>query len=172
MEYDDLARMRHSCAHVMADAVTKLYPGAKLSIGPAIENGFYYDFDLPKPISMDDLPAIEDKMKEIVAKKQPFIRSEVSPAEARQMFADQPYKLELIDGLLAGKESEDGEAVSGAQTILSIYQDGDFVDLCRGPHVANTGQIGPSSCSAWPAPTGAATSTTRCCSASTALLQR
>ena len=79
MEYDDLARMRHSCAHVMADAVTQLFPGTRLSIGPAIENGFYYDFDLPRPISLEDLPAIEAKMREIAAQKLPFSRSEISP---------------------------------------------------------------------------------------------
>jgi len=138
----DLALMRHSCAHVMADAVMQLYPGTKLSIGPSIENGFYYDFDLPKPISVDDLPAIEAKMQEIVAKKSLFVRSEVSPDQARKLFKDEPFKLELIQGILAGQEGEDGEALVAAPAILSTYQHGSFVDLCRGPHVENTGQIG------------------------------
>jgi threonyl-tRNA synthetase len=142
MEYDDLARMRHSCAHVMADAVTQLYPGTKLSIGPSIENGFYYDFDLPKPISVEDLPAIEAKMKEVVAQKSPFVCSEIAPAEARRLFKAEPYKLELIDGILAGQESEDGEAVTAPVAILTTYRHGGFVDLCRGPHVENTGQVG------------------------------
>ncbi len=142
MDNNDLARMRHSCSHVMADAVLQIYPGTKLSIGPAIDNGFYYDFDLPKPISSEDLPAIEAKMREIVAKNQPFRRREVSPDEARAIFKDQPFKLELIDGLLAGRESEDGEALSAAPAQLTVYQHGDFVDLCRGPHVASTGEVG------------------------------
>ena len=143
MENNDLSRMRHSCAHVMADAVIQLYPGTKLSIGPAIENGFYYDFDLPKPISAENLPAIEAKMRDIVASKEPFVRSEVSASEARQEFAGEPFKLELIDGIMAGHEGEDGESVAAAPAILSTYRNGDFVDLCRGPHVENTGQIGP-----------------------------
>jgi threonyl-tRNA synthetase len=142
MDNSELARMRHSCAHVMADAVTQLYPGAKLSIGPSIENGFYYDFDLPKPISTDDLPAIEARMREIVAQKAPFVRSEVSAAEARKLFKDEPFKLELIDGIVNGREGEDGESVAAAPAILSTYKHGAFVDLCRGPHVENTGQIG------------------------------
>jgi len=127
----------------MADAVVHLYPGTKLSIGPAIENGFYYDFDLPRPISVDDLPAIEAKMREIIARKEPFERSEVSPDQARQLFKDEPYKLELIEGILAGRESEHGEATAEAPAILTTYRNGDFVDLCRGPHVEHTGQIGP-----------------------------
>ena len=142
MDSNDLARMRHSCSHVMADAVLQLYPGTRLSIGPAIDNGFYYDFDLPKPISIEDLPGIEAKMREIVAKKQPFARSEVSPAEARTIFKHEPFKLELIEGLLAGREGEDGEALAAAPAVLTVYKHGDFVDLCRGPHVANTGEVG------------------------------
>jgi threonyl-tRNA synthetase len=109
--------------------------------GP-IENGFYYDFDLPKPISTDDLPAIEARMREIVAQKAPFVRSEVSAAEARKLFKDEPFKLELIDGIVNGREGEDGEAVAAAPAILSTYRHDGFVDLCRGPHVENTGQIG------------------------------
>ena len=143
MESNDLARMRHSCAHVMADAVMQLYPGTKLSIGPSIESGFYYDFDLPRPISMDDLPAIEAKMRQIIAKKSPFVRKEVSAEEARQIFKDEPFKLELIDGIMAGQESEDGEALAAAPAVLSTYRNDDFIDLCRGPHMDNTGQIGP-----------------------------
>ena len=142
MESNDLARMRHSCAHVMADAVVQLYPGTKLSIGPSIDNGFYYDFDLAKPLSVDDLPAIEAKMRQIVAKKSPFVRSEVSADEARKLFKDEPFKLELIEGILAGHEGENGEALAAAPAILSTYRNDDFIDLCRGPHMDNTGQIG------------------------------
>ena len=119
-----------------------LYPGTKLSIGPAIENGFYYDFDLPKAISSEDLPAIEAKMREIANRKEPFVRREVSPDEARTLFAGEPFKLELIDGIMAGRESEHGEALAEATPVLSTYKNGDFLDLCRGPHVENTGQIG------------------------------
>ncbi len=141
---DDLARMRHSCSHVMADAVTQLYPGTRLAIGPAIENGFYYDFDLPRPISADGLPAIEAKMREIIAQDLPFVRSEISPEAALQMFRDEPYKVELIHGIMAGQEGEDGEAPSaGPSVVMSTYRHGQFVDLCRGPHVESTGKIGP-----------------------------
>ena len=91
--------IRHSLSHVMAEAVVKLYPGAKVAIGPAIDDGFYYDFDLPSPIQPDDLPAIEKEMRRIISSNAPFKRVEVSKAEARELFAGEPYKLELIDGL-------------------------------------------------------------------------
>jgi len=119
--------MRHSAAHVMAEAVLSLFPNARFGIGPAIENGFYYDFDLPRSLSPDDLPLIERKMAEIIAADEPFTREEVSREEARKIFSSQPYKLELLS------EIEDDK--------VSIYRQGSFVDLCRGPHVARTGEI-------------------------------
>ncbi len=120
--------MRHSAAHVMAEAVQSIFPEAKFGIGPAIENGFYYDFDLPRSLTPDDLPLIEAKMAEIIASNVPFVRDEVTKEEAQRLFAAQPYKLELID------ELPDDE--------LSLYRQGSFVDLCRGPHVSSTGEIG------------------------------
>jgi threonyl-tRNA synthetase len=127
-EGESLELMRHSAAHVMAEAVQSLFPQVKFGIGPAIEDGFYYDFDLPHPLVPNDLAMIEAKMREIITSDVPFIREEVDAEKARQIFADQPYKLELI-----GELSEDK---------LSIYRQGAFVDLCRGPHIASTGKIG------------------------------
>jgi len=126
-EGDWLEKMRHSAAHVMAEVVGSLFPDAKFGIGPSIENGFYYDFELPRPLTLDDLPTIADKMKEIIAQNVPFIREEVTKEEAHRIFAKQPYKLELIDELPDEK--------------VSIYKQGSFTDLCRGPHVASTGDI-------------------------------
>ena len=120
--------MRHSASHVMAEAVQSFFPDAKFGIGPAIEAGFYYDFDLPRPLNPDDLSLIENKMKEIIAANGPFIRREVTKEEARQSFGTQSYKLELID------ELPDDEKIS-------LYQQGSFLDLCRGPHVSSTGEI-------------------------------
>jgi threonyl-tRNA synthetase len=140
LDNDHLHRLRHSAAHVMAHAVLEKFPEAKIAIGPAIEDGFYYDFDLPRPLTPEDLEEIEARMKEIVAEDQPFEYREISEAEARELFADQPYKLELIEGILAGGGDEYGE-VSNEPPKLSIYQHGPFVDLCRGPHVANTQDI-------------------------------
>ncbi len=124
---EKLEIMRHSTAHVMAEAVQSIFPQAKFGIGPTIENGFYYDFDLPRSLTPDDLPLIEAKMKEIIASNVPFVRQEVTKEEARRLFAAQPYKLELIDEITDEK--------------LSLYQQGSFVDLCRGPHVSSTGEI-------------------------------
>ena len=123
-----LETIRHSTSHVMAEAVLKLFPGSKVAIGPAVENGFYYDFELTRPITQEDLPAIEKEMRKILSSNKDFQRKELSRAEAKAMFADQPYKLELIDGL-----PEDA--------TISIYNQGDFTDLCRGPHVCNTKEI-------------------------------
>ena len=124
---EKLETMRHSAAHVMAEAVQSIFPDAKFGIGPAIEDGFYYDFDLPRPLNPDDLPLIETKMGEIIASNEPFIRKEVTKEEARRLFATQPYKLELIDEIPDEK--------------VSLYQQGSFVDLCRGPHVNSTKEI-------------------------------
>jgi threonyl-tRNA synthetase len=124
---EELERMRHSATHLMAEAVQSLFVGVKFGIGPAIEDGFYYDFELPRPLTPEDLPAIENRMREIVDADYPFIREEVGKDEARRVFADQPYKLELIDEFPDDK--------------VSIYKQGSFTDLCRGPHVASTGEI-------------------------------
>ncbi|MBI4759541.1 MAG: threonine--tRNA ligase, partial [Chloroflexi bacterium] len=126
MVYQDLERMRHSAAHVMAEAVLELFPGAKLAIGPAIEEGFYYDFDLPRSLTPDDLAAIEVGMRNSIAANRPFVRREISREEAKAIFADQPYKLEIVE------EIPEGEAIS-------TYQHGSFVDLCAGPHLESTG---------------------------------
>ncbi|MDH5363634.1 MAG: threonine--tRNA ligase [Dehalococcoidia bacterium] len=119
--------MRHSAAHIMAEAVQSLFPEAKFGIGPAIENGFYYDFELPHPLTQEDLPIIESKMKEIIDADSPFIREEVSKEKARLLFATQPYKLELINEL--------------PDAIVAIYKQGSFTDLCRGPHIASTEEV-------------------------------
>jgi threonyl-tRNA synthetase len=123
----NLEKMRHSTSHVMAEAVQSLFTGVRFGIGPAIEDGFYYDFELARPLTPEDLPAIENKIREIVGADYPFIREEVDKEEARQLFADQPYKLELID------EFPDNR--------VTIYKQGSFADLCRGPHVASTSEI-------------------------------
>ncbi len=123
-----LSTLRHSAAHVMAHAVQELWPGVKIAIGPAIEDGFYYDFDKGEPFTTADLEAIENRMREIVEARHPFERTEVSREEARSLFEGQPYKIELIDDLPDGEQ-------------ITTYTDGSFVDLCRGPHVSNTGEV-------------------------------
>ena len=123
----ELEQMRHSASHVMAQAVQALFPGAKFGIGPAIEDGFYYDFELPRPLTNEDLAVIEAKMKELVARNLKFSRQELPKEEARGVFSEQPYKLELIDEL--------------PDETVSIYRQGEFVDLCKGPHVDSTGQV-------------------------------
>ncbi len=143
--YEDtqLYRIRHSAAHVMAQAVLEFYPETKYTIGPPVENGFYYDFDLPQPITLEDLEKIEKRMRQIIAGGHPFVKKVVSAEEARQVFKDQPYKLELIDGLEKGELDEHGNPLSEKPEIC-IYQNDNFIDLCRGPHVENTRQINPS----------------------------
>ncbi len=123
-----LETVRHSLSHVMAEAVTILFPGTKFGIGPAIDNGFYYDMELPRPITDEDLPAIESAMRKIINEGREFTRREVSQEEAKKLFADQPMKLELIDELPEGE-------------IISVYEQGSFRDLCRGPHVATTKEL-------------------------------
>ncbi len=123
-----LDMMRHSTAHVMAEAVQTMFPDAKFGIGPTIKDGFYYDFDLPRTLTPEDLPVIEAKMREIVAADEVFEREDVTKDEARKLFAGQPYKLELIDELPEEK--------------VTIYRQGSFTDMCRGPHVASSGKIG------------------------------
>ena len=141
---DDLYKLRHSVAHVMAAAVLEMFPEAKIAIGPPIENGFYYDFDLPRSLTPEDLKEIEKRMRKIIAGHHPFVRREVTPEEARELFKDQPYKLELIDDILSRGVDEHGNPLpEGAKPTLSIYTVGNFTDLCRGPHVENTKQIPP-----------------------------
>ena len=135
---EGLEVLRHSTAHVLAQAVLTLYPGATFSIGPPIEDGFYYDFDLPEgqTFSDEDLEKITSKMKEIVGRKQPFIRSEVERREADQLFANHPYKLEILDG-----EADDPSSGPEGDVITTYRNTDEFVDLCRGPHVPNTGYL-------------------------------
>ena len=137
---DALGPMRHSAAHVLAEAVLDLFPGTKLGIGPVIADGFYYDFQLPRPLTPDDLPAIEARMRESIAADHPFESSEETPAAARAALVerDQPFKVEIVDDLLAAAE-RDGTAMPPT----TFYRQGPFIDLCRGPHVESTGRIGP-----------------------------
>jgi len=144
---DRLYEIRHSAAHVMAQAVLELYPEARLGIGPPTATGFYYDFDLgideegrPRTFSPEDLENIEQKMRKIIGARHPFERRVLSAGEARELFAEQPYKLELIAGLEQGEVDEDGNEIAAAPEI-STYRQDSFEDLCRGPHVEHTGQI-------------------------------
>ena len=141
-EESRLYRMRHSTAHVMAQAVLDQFPQAKIAIGPAIEDGFYYDFDLPRPLSPDDLSAIEARMREIIKGNSEFKREVVDARQAQELFKDQPYKLELIRDLEAGAFDEHGNPLK-EKPELSIYRNDIFVDLCRGPHLERTGEINP-----------------------------
>ena len=120
--------LRHSTAHAMAQAILELYPGSKLTIGPPIENGFYYDIEVAGRISDDDLPRIEERMREISERDLPIRMEDVSKSEAKELYQDNPYKLELINDL------EDGD--------ITVYRQGEFFDLCRGPHVPSTGRLG------------------------------
>ena len=125
---EKLPLLRHSIAHIMAEAVMNLFPGTKVAIGPAVEHGFYYDFDLPTSITQDDLARIEKEMRRLLSTPQNFVKEIVSRQQALELFKDQPYKCELINDL-----PQDAE--------ISIYRSGNFVDLCRGPHVANSKEI-------------------------------
>lgn len=137
-----LYRIRHSTAHVMADAVLKKFPTAKIAIGPAIEDGFYYDFDLPRALTPEDLEEIEARMREIIRGDYPFRKKIISAGEARDIFKDQPFKLELIEGIEQGGLDEHGNPLI-EKPELSIYAHHHFADLCRGPHIERTGQINP-----------------------------
>ena len=123
-----LSTLRHSTAHVMAEAVVKLFPGTKVAIGPSIDYGFYYDFELPRPINNEDLPAIEKEMRKILTTRSNFEKEVISREKALEMFKDQPFKVELIEGLPQDEE-------------ISIYKSGEFTDLCRGPHVCSMADI-------------------------------
>jgi len=130
MEQDDIVKqlkMRHSAAHVMAEAVQCIFTDVKFGIGPPIDNGFYYDFELPRSLTPEDLPVIEEKMRELIKQNAPFVKKDISKEEARSIFNDQPYKLELIDDL--------------PDDTVTIYTQGSFTDLCRGPHLESTGSI-------------------------------
>jgi threonyl-tRNA synthetase len=124
---EHLDRMRHSASHVMAEAVQCLFPEAKFGIGPTIENGFYYDFELPRPLAPEDLPLIEKKMRDIIGQDASFVAQEMNKDEARRLFATQPYKLELVDEI--------------TDTKVTVYKQGSFTDLCRGPHLSSTGDV-------------------------------
>ncbi|HEU4832725.1 MAG TPA: threonine--tRNA ligase, partial [Actinomycetota bacterium] len=130
---DGLHVLRHSAAHVMAQAVCDLWPGTRYAIGPPIEDGFYYDLELPGQVAESDLAKIEDRMREIVAADQPFVREDLSRAEALERFADQPYKREIIESL------EVGEVPAG--DTVTVYRNDGWADLCLGPHVPSTGRL-------------------------------
>src|SRR6187549_2145866 len=141
--------LRHSTAHVMAQAVTRLFPGAKYAIGPAIEDGFYYDFELPggKTFSEDDLVKIEAEMRAIVKQDQHFVREDLTYDDALKVFADQPYKREIIEKVRAGDATGEDAGEAGGEEGVSVYRncagdDETFVDLCRGPHVPSTKRLG------------------------------
>jgi threonyl-tRNA synthetase len=138
--------LRHSTAHVMAQAVTQLFPGAKYTIGPAITDGFYYDFDLPdgRTLNDDDLAVIDARMRDLIAQDQRFERSEVSVDDALALFTDQPYKQEIIQRVSGGDSADETDSVDVAPgSTITVYRNSDdFVDLCRGPHVPSTGRLG------------------------------
>ena len=141
-ENDPLYRLRHSTAHVLAQAVLEIFPAGKIAIGPPVENGFYYDFDLPRPVTTDDLKDIEKRMRRITQAKHTFAYREVSADEARELFKNQPYKLELIDGLAHGQD-EYGEKAAASDVVISTYKHATFEDLCKGPHVDDLSAIKP-----------------------------
>jgi threonyl-tRNA synthetase len=133
---DGLHVLRHSTAHVMAQAVCDLFPEAKYAMGPAVEDGFYYDFELPESLAGADLSKIDRRMRQIIKANQPFVREEITRAEAKERFAAQPFKVEIIEGL------EEAAAEVGAGDMVSIYRNGEWADLCMGPHVPSTGKLG------------------------------
>ncbi|MGZ5299771.1 MAG: threonine--tRNA ligase, partial [Actinomycetota bacterium] len=137
-EDDGLHVLRHSTAHVLAQAVCELRPGTKYAMGPAIVDGFYYDFELAEALSSDDLAAIEARMRELVSADVPFVREEVNRSEALERLSDQPFKVEIIQGL--SDAEVDGEIAGGDS--VTLYRNGGWVDLCLGPHVPSTGRLG------------------------------
>jgi threonyl-tRNA synthetase len=142
----NLETLKHSVSHVLAAAVLEMFPEAKLAIGPAIENGFYYDFDLPRTLIPEDLEILEGKMKAIIKTDHPFERAEISIAEATKDFkkAAQPYKVELIEDIAKGSKSLNPKRLLEPKpNSVSIYKTGPFVDLCAGPHIESTGKINP-----------------------------
>src|SRR5947209_853740 len=126
-----LELIRHDAAHVLAEAVQTLWPGTQVTIGPVIENGFYYDFQRNEPFTPEDFPAIEAKMREIIARDRPFTKEVWDREEVKRVFRDkgEMFKIELVDAILQGEQ-------------LNIYKQGDWFDLCRGPHMTSTGKVG------------------------------
>ena len=129
--------LRHSTAHVLAQAVCELHPGARYAIGPPIDDGFYYDFDIGRPFTPDDLTKIERKMRGIMKQSQPFVREELSKDEGLALFAEQPYKREIIEGIGGDEDAAEG----GGTDVVTVFRNKDWADLCRGPHVSSTGDI-------------------------------
>jgi threonyl-tRNA synthetase len=138
-----LYRIRHSAAHIMAEAMLERFPDARIAIGPPIEDGFYYDFGLPRPPSEEDLKWVENRMKEIIRKGVSFSEREVSPKEALEFFKSQPYKVELINDLVAGRVDENGNEIAAPAGKITFWTQDTFTDLCRGPHVKNSKEINP-----------------------------
>ncbi|MEO0560491.1 MAG: threonine--tRNA ligase [Chloroflexota bacterium] len=143
VKYEDsqLYRIRHSLAHIMAEAMLERFPEAKIAIGPPIDDGFYYDFGLPRPITDEDVKWVEKRMRKLASQNHTFERREVTPEEAHELFADQPYKLELINDLVNGRVDENGNEIAAPAETLSVYTQSNFTDLCRGPHVESTKEI-------------------------------
>ena len=129
--------LRHSTAHIMAQAVCELFPGARYAIGPPIEDGFYYDFDIGRPFTPEDLAKIERKMRGIMKQSQPFEREELTKDEGLKLFADQPFKREIIEGIGGDEDAAEG----GGSDVVTVFRNKSWSDLCRGPHVASTGDI-------------------------------
>jgi threonyl-tRNA synthetase len=144
-EESELYKIRHSVAHIMAQAVKEMFePGeVKIAIGPPIDTGFYYDFDLPRQLSPEDFKAIEKRMRQIIAEKHKFEKQIISAKDAKKVFKNQPYKIDLIEGLEEGGVDEYGELI-GETPEMTLYTHDTFTDLCRGPHVEHTGQVNPS----------------------------
>lgn len=138
-----LYKIRHSTAHVMAEAMLDRFPEAHIAIGPPIEDGFYYDFGLPRPITDEDLQWVEQRMKQILRGNHDFNVREVAVGEALDLFKDQPFKVELINDLVNGRTDENGAEIAAPASKLTVYKQDTFLDLCRGPHVANTREINP-----------------------------
>lgn len=142
-EESQLYKIRHSSAHVMAQAMLERFPEAHIAIGPPIEDGFYYDFELPRPVTDEDIAWVENRIKAIVREGHAFSVREVTPDEARVFFADQPFKVELINDLVAGRVDDNGNEIAAPADKITFWTQATFTDLCRGPHVANTKEINP-----------------------------
>ncbi len=138
-----LYKIRHSSAHVLAEAMLERFPEAQIAIGPPIEDGFYYDFALPRSPTDEDLQWVEGRMKEIIREGHPFTSREVTPEEARAQFKNQPFKVELINDLVAGRVDDNGNKIAEPADKITFWTQDTFTDLCRGPHVENTNTINP-----------------------------